>query len=40
VWSDAVAKASEETGLGEFPESCPWTFDQIMNPEFWPASLD
>jgi hypothetical protein len=40
VWSDAVAKASEETGSGEFPESCPWTFDQIMNPEFWPASLD
>jgi hypothetical protein len=40
VWSDAVAKASEETGLGEFPECCPWTFDQIMNPEFWPASLD
>lgn len=40
VWSDAVAKASEETGLGEFPDSCPWTFDQIMNPEFWPASPD
>ena len=40
VWSDAVAKASQETGLGDFPESCPWTFDQIMNPEFWPASLD
>jgi hypothetical protein len=38
VWSDAVAKASEETGLGEFPESCPWSFDQIMNPEFWPDS--
>jgi len=40
VWSDAVAKASQETGLGDFSESCPWTFDQIMNPEFWPASLD
>ena len=40
VWSDAVAKASQETGLGDFPESCPWTFDQIMNPEFWPASPD
>ena len=40
VWSDAVAKASEETGLGEFPESCPWTFDQIMSPEFWPVSPD
>ena len=40
VWSDAVAKASQETGLGDFPESCPWTFDQIMNPQFWPASLD
>ena len=40
VWSDAVAKASEATGLSEFPESCPWTFDQIMNPEFLPASPD
>jgi len=39
VWSEAVAKASQETGLGDFPESCPWTFDQIMNPDFWPAPL-
>lgn len=40
VWSDAVAKASEETGLGDFPESCPWTFDQIMSSEFFPISPD
>ena len=36
VWSDAVAKASQETRLGDFPETCPWRFEHIMNPEFWP----
>ncbi|OQX04851.1 MAG: hypothetical protein BWK73_35150 [Thiothrix lacustris] len=30
--------AADETGLPEstFPELCPWTFEQVMNPEFWP----
>ncbi|HPQ97043.1 MAG: DUF29 domain-containing protein [Thiothrix sp.] len=30
--------ASDETGLPEntFPESCPWTFEQAMNPDLWP----
>jgi hypothetical protein len=30
--------ATRETGCWHeaFPESCPWSFDQIMNPEFWP----
>ena len=36
IWADAVSQAVGETGLDCFPESCPWTFDQIMNPEFWP----
>lgn len=40
VWGDTVSQAARDTGTGDFPESCPWTFDQIMNPEFWPASLD
>jgi hypothetical protein len=39
VWCDAVSQAAQETGLGDFPESCPWTFDQIMNPDFRPAPL-
>lgn len=40
VWGDAVSQAARDTGIGDFPESCPWTFDRIMSPEFWPASLD
>jgi hypothetical protein len=40
VWGDAISQAARDTGLGDFLESCPWTFDQIMNPEFWPESLD
>ncbi len=36
VWSDAVGLAVKETGLDGFPESCPWTLEQIMDAEFWP----
>ena len=36
VWSDAIGLAVKETGLDCFPESCPWTFDQVIDPEFWP----
>lgn len=34
----ARRKASVETNLSEetFPSECPWSFDQIMNGEFWP----
>lgn len=36
-WADAARMAEDETGiLNVFPESCPWSFDQIMSPEFWP----
>ncbi|TAN46310.1 MAG: DUF29 domain-containing protein [Methylococcaceae bacterium] len=37
VWGDAVVQALKETGLDTFPESCPWSFDQIMNADFWPS---
>jgi hypothetical protein len=36
IWSDAVTIAVKETGLDCFPDSCPWGFEQIINPEFWP----
>jgi len=36
TWSDAVTKAIEETNLVVFPEACPWTMEQAMNPEFLP----
>ncbi|TAM52286.1 MAG: DUF29 domain-containing protein [Paraburkholderia sp.] len=36
TWADAVSKAVEETDLALFPEACPWTMEQAMNPEFLP----
>ena len=36
IWADAVARAIDETGLDVFPESCPWTTEQILNQEFLP----
>lgn len=37
VWSDAVVKAIDETGLEDFPEDCPWTAEQCLNAEFLPG---
>jgi Domain of unknown function DUF29 len=36
AWDDAVAKAIDETGLDNFPEDCPWSMDQVLQPEFFP----
>jgi len=38
AYSYAVMSASEETGIDEstFPALCPWTFKQIIDPDFWP----
>lgn len=38
VWGDAISQAAKETGIGDFPDTCPWAFDQFMNPEFWPTA--
>lgn len=34
----AVIAAQRETGFGDdvFPAICPWTFEDIMAPDFWP----
>ena len=37
VWSDAVKLAADETGIHEFPESCPWPVDQVLDPGFLPT---
>lgn len=37
IWADAVTKAIEETGLGGFPEDCPWSLDEIMDDTFFPG---
>jgi len=36
TWADAVAKAVEETDLDVFPEACPWTMEQVLDPGFLP----
>ena len=39
VWAEALNIATRETGFlyEAFPESCPWTLEQIMDPDFWPS---
>jgi hypothetical protein len=36
----AVIDATTETGLKKtsFPQACPWFYDQIMDPNFWPEA--
>jgi hypothetical protein len=36
AWSDALAKAIEETGLSDFPDRCPWSLDQILDADWKP----
>ncbi len=38
AYSDAVQLAIGETDLPEptFPPECPWSFEQIMDADFWP----
>jgi hypothetical protein len=38
AYGTAVIKAEAETDIAEsvFPGVCPWTFDQIMDPDVWP----
>jgi hypothetical protein len=36
VWDDATAQAAEETGLSDFPETCPWDANEILSQEWFP----
>lgn len=36
IWGRAVGIAANETGLDDFPESCPWTTEQILDQNFLP----
>jgi hypothetical protein len=40
AYGNAIIQASDETGFPEstFPATCPWSFDQLMNPDFWPEA--
>lgn len=35
----AILGAARETGLEtrQFPTECPWTYAQIVDPDFWPT---
>ncbi|MCC6070266.1 DUF29 domain-containing protein [Massilia sp. GCM10020059] len=37
AFNDAVHLASEQTGILEFPDSCPWTVEQILDTDFLPG---
>ena len=38
IWADAVALAATETGLADFPEGCPWSFQgQVLRGEWLPG---
>lgn len=38
TWADTLTITTRETGLPfeAFPEECPWSMEQIMDPDFWP----
>jgi hypothetical protein len=39
AYGSAAIKGVPETGLSQttFPTACPWSFEQIMDIEFWPS---
>ena len=39
AYRKAVLAAGAETGLSDasFPTDCPWPFERMMDPEFWPG---
>ncbi|CAK0776766.1 conserved hypothetical protein [Gammaproteobacteria bacterium] len=39
IWADAVAHASEVTGLSHFPQTCPWTTQEILNQAWLPGEI-
>ena len=36
VWNKALNQTIGETGLADFPTTCPWTFDEIMDENWLP----
>lgn len=35
IWADAVALAASDTGLAEFPDDCPWSWQEEVLAEAW-----
>ena len=40
VWADAITIAIKETGIEDFPETCPWTIENILAHDWLPASKE
>jgi hypothetical protein len=38
VWADAVTIAIKETGIENFPETCPWTIENVLSHNWLPAN--
>jgi len=40
AYGDALLEAAKETGLSKatFPAQCPWTFEQVIDDNFWPEA--
>lgn len=38
----AKSGAEKETGIpsASFPETCPWEYEQFINPDFWPEPTE
>ncbi len=39
VWGDAIYQASKETGLDNFPETCPWLIEDILSEPWLPSCI-
>lgn len=37
VWDEAVKRAADQTGIGYFPETCPWTIEQVREDDWFPS---
>lgn len=36
AWRGALSKAAEETGRSDFPATCPWTTQEVLNQDWLP----
>ena len=37
IWADTLMMAEKETGLDDFPETCPWSIENILSDDWLPS---
>lgn len=37
AYADGRTDAALETGIADLPAACPWTTEQVLDPDFWPG---